>query len=549
MRVPTGRSLSGRDDRPADREEKRGISPVIAVVVLLGVTVVLGLTVGPFVLGTIGNLAEETPDGEFAFLFEQDVDTDRTDSFGTQLSSGDGLMVIQMESDTTLDPANIEVRTAGSGGSLLTDTPDAVYAPGDRLRQGDTIDVAAARGETVQVIWTGTDGDRSTVLASLTVPALGSSVPPGVPSPTLDCEWVEDKTASGTLDVEQGDEFAAGDVVACDSFASVADSTVDITGDLTVVADIDADSVTVGDGSFAEAGDVYGAIESSTTIDLTALTVSDSLTAGGVVTLDTVTAEGGVNATGDVSMDNSTVDGRVVTGEDLTLDNSTVTGDVEVTDTLTCEGDSTIAGEDCATYRTALFDVDITATTWPGVENETFRVEVVAENTRIDSGSRSIELVVDGTTHDTVTVSDLGRDQSELVVLEWTPGPGDAGERTVSVETDKSSRDNLDSRPVDVVENSTGLPTVNEFTTSTGKNSITVDWNVSAGDANLSVVTVELHDAQGDAAGEETWFLDDDTATGSVTFTGLATETHSIKLDVSDRDNDFVREIKRTTPN
>jgi flagellin-like protein len=538
-------ALAGRESWSVDQ---RGVSPVVGVVLMLGVTVVLGLMIGPAVFGTIGGLADETPDADFAFFYEEDIDSDRTDDFGAQVTGDTGLMVVRMESGESLDPGSVEVRSGASGGNLLTDTADDVYGPDDRLQQGDTVDIVAARGETVELIWRASDGDESVILASMTVPGTSSPVPPGVPSPTLGCDWVDSETQSGTLDVEQGDEFGAGDVVACDSFDSIADSTVDIEGDLTVVADIDADSVTLRDGSFAEAGDVYGSIESSTDLDLAALTVTGPLTAGGELDVDTVTVEDDIDAGGPVEINDSTVDGDVVTGGDLTLESATVTNHVEVADSLTCSGGSTIAGEDCTTYRNAKFDISVTATTWPGIENETLRVVAVAENVRIDDGDRELSLVVDGTTRDTVDISALGSDESEQVLLSYEPANGSAGDHLVSIDTNETDRDDLDSRTVAVEEDHSGLPTVHEFTTTPGGSSITVDWNVSAGTTNLSAVTVELYDADGEAVGEQTWFLDGGAATGSETFDGLAPETHSITLDVSDQGDEFVREIAQETP-
>jgi len=523
------------------------VSPVIGVVLLLAVTVTLGLVVGPAVIGNIGSLASETPNGEFAFFFEEG-DEGGTDDFGTSLSAGDGLMIVEMESDRNLDPANVELQSETTGGSLLTDTPDSVYAPGDLMRQGDTLRVAATRGETLRLVWTGTESDQSAVLSELRVPERGSSVPPGVPEPTLGCDWLDSETASGDLFVTQGSEFEAGDVLACDSVSSTADGTVDIEGELTVVADIDADTVNLRDGGFSTGGDVYGSVTSAGDTDLAALSVTGPVTAGGDLTLDGVTAESGLDSANAATVTDSTVSGTVVTGGDLTLDNTTVTGDIEVGGSLTCEGGSTVAGEDCTDYRDAKFDLDITATTWPGVEGDTLRVEAVAENVRIDAGSRDIDLVVDGTTHDTVSVSGLDSDQSERVVLEWTPGSGDAGEVTVNLETSQSSRDSLDSKVVAVAENLDGLPVINEFSSTAGNNEITVDWNVSAGASNLSVVTVEATDAEGDLADEETWFLDSQAATGSVTFDGLDAETHSVTLGISDQQNEFRQALELTTP-
>lgn len=81
--------------------------------------------------------------------------------------------------------------------SLLTDTPDSVYTAGDRLRQGDTLRVAAARRETRRPVWVGTDGDQSAVLSNLRVPEHGSSGPPGVPEPTLGCDRLDSETTGG----------------------------------------------------------------------------------------------------------------------------------------------------------------------------------------------------------------------------------------------------------------------------------------------------------------------------------------------------------------
>ncbi len=48
-----------------------GCESCYRVVLLLAVTVMLGLVVGPGVIGNIGSLANETPNGESAFFFEE----------------------------------------------------------------------------------------------------------------------------------------------------------------------------------------------------------------------------------------------------------------------------------------------------------------------------------------------------------------------------------------------------------------------------------------------------------------------------------------------
>ncbi len=256
------------------------------------------------------------------------------------------------------------------------------------------------------------------MLPELRVPERGSSVPPGVPEPTLGCDSLDSETASGDLLLTQGSEFEADDILACDFVSSTADGTVDIEGELAVVTDIDADTVNLRNSGFSTGGDVYDSVTSAGDTDLAALSVTGPVTAGGDLTLDGVTAESGLDSANAATVTDLTVFGNIATGGDLTLDNTTVTGDIEVSRSLTCEGGSTVAGEDCTDYRNAKFDLDITAN-WPGVEGDSLRVEAVAENVRIDAGSRDIDLVVDSTTHDTVSASGLDSDRSY-----WGGPPG-----------------------------------------------------------------------------------------------------------------------------
>jgi len=531
--------VAGRSHGQTGGGDERAVSPVVGVALLLAVTVILGLTVGPFVLGSAGNLVTDTPDADFAFFYNEDMAFEPTDDFGTSITEGDGMMVIKMERGDTIDPANVEVRAATSGGNLLEDSE--VYGPDDRLRQGDTINVVINRGESVQVIWRAPGGDTSVILGELTVPGPSSTVPPGVPTPNLDCGWVDNVTDAngGDFDVEQGNEFAAGDVVGCDVFVDNNGVTVD--GDLTVVGSIDAGAVTLGPGGNADAGDVYGSIESDSRIDLNDLTVTGGLTAGDEIDLHGVTVEDDIEAGDFTQIDDSTVDGEVVVNDTLEIQDTTITGHVDA-ESIDCDGNATIAGEDCMDYKKPKFDASITATTYPGLENETFRVEAVVENVRIESGTRNVSLTVDGTQHDSKSLT-LAGGETALVPLAWA-NVSDPGEQLdVVVGTNRPGRDNNDTRTVAVESNPGSLPTVDMFQTSAGGGSITVDWSVTAGAANLSVVSVEVIDAQGEEVGTERMFFDEQTAGGNETFT-VASETHSVRLVIDDHDGQSVRRLR-----
>ena len=536
--------VAGRSHGQTGGGDERAVSPVVGVALLLAVTVVLGLTVGPFVLGSAGDLVSDTPDADFAFFYNEDVAFEPTDDFGTSITAGDGMMVIKMERGDALDPANIEIRATTSGGNLLGDTPDDVYGPDDRLRQGDTMEVVITRGERVQVIWRSPDGDTSLILGELIVPGPSSTVPPGVPTPNLDCGWVDNVTDAngGDFDVDQGDEFAAGDVVGCDVFVDNNGVTVD--GDLTVVGSIDAGAVTLGPGGNADAGDVYGSIESDSRIDLDDLTVTGGLTAGDEIDLHGVTVEDDIEAGDFTQIDDSTVDGDVVVNDTLEIQDTTITGHVDA-EVIDCDGNATIAGEDCMDYKKPKFDASISATTYPGLENETFQVEAVVENVRLEEGDRTVSLTVDGTQRDSKPLT-LAGGESALVPLEWANVSDAGGQLDIVVGTNRTGRDNNDTRTVAIEENPDTLPTVHEFTTSTTGDSITVDWNVSAGAANLSRVAVEVVDGAGEVTNSSAWFFSDtdDSATGSVTFTNLDAQTHSVKLAIDDQADRFVRKIR-----
>lgn len=542
MRRRTRALLTARDSESADSEEARlvrsdrAVSPVVGVALLIAVTVVLGLAIGPFILGTAGDLVSDTPEGEFAFFYDEDVAFEPDDSFGMSITEGEGMMVLKMERGDTLDPANVEIIATTSGGNLLEDTPDEVYGPDDRIRPGDTIDVVVNRGERVQVVWTAPDGDSSVVLGDLTVPGPSSVVPPGVPSPNLGCDWVDGVISNDDFEPEQGDDFDAGDVVACD--VSV-DGHVGVDGDLTIVGSISAGSVTLGPGEHEDGGDVYGSIQSDGSIDLENLTVTDNLQANMNVTLDDVTAEGDIDAGEDAEITDSTVDGDVVVDGTLTLTDSTITGHVDATK-IDCNGDSMIAGEECETYPHAKFDISITATTFPGVTDEPFKVETVIENVRIEERTEKIVLDVDGEQDSESVTLDGG--ESTLEVFEWTPESADT--YTINVTTEDPDRHEPAVQLETVEEDIGDRPIVNEFDVSTGGDSITVDWDVSSGSANLSFVGVELVDSDGEFAGAESWFLNDEEASFDRTFDELDAGQYSVKLEIDDQDNQFVREIE-----
>ncbi len=119
--------------------EKRAVSPVIGVVLMVAVVVILAAVIGAFVLG-LGGSQTDAPQASFSY----------------DASTGD----LTMTGGDTLDGAIVEVVTGNN-----TQT----WGGGD-ITAGSTINIGTvANGETITVNWVPTDGGASATLWQTTV--------------------------------------------------------------------------------------------------------------------------------------------------------------------------------------------------------------------------------------------------------------------------------------------------------------------------------------------------------------------------------------------
>jgi hypothetical protein len=327
------RSRLERDGPGTRAGDGRAISQVVAVVLLLGSTVLLAAVAGPLVFDTIRNVGNDTPEAQLAFLYEQGgpLDADSTtDDFDTQFEQGDGTVTIQFRNGDTLDPANVEIRGSVSGGNLLDDTPTDVVAQGEMVRDGATFTVTADRNETISVIWSDDAGEESAVLGSFTPAAPAQSTGPWVPDPDAQCEYIETQLDSGATHIK-----ILGTVVECD-FTQYYPEITDITiksedGDFgAVVGEVNG----TGDINIDNGGTFQGNLESGTggsngdiNIKNGSSVYSDVVAKGsGYVDIDGGSkVAGSVDAVQGVSLQSSSsVSGDIVSGTDGN-------GDVDVT--------------------------------------------------------------------------------------------------------------------------------------------------------------------------------------------------------------------------
>ena len=84
------------------------------------------------------------------------------------------------------------------------------------------------------------------------------------------------------------------------------------------------------------------------------------------------------------------------------------------------------------------FDVTIDSTNSPVDESNTLTVDATVKNAGAQQGTQTVTLSVDGTERDSQSES-LDAGNSTQISLSWTPGGGDAGDYTATVESDNTS--------------------------------------------------------------------------------------------------------------
>lgn len=156
-------------DRDRQRDE-RGVSPVVAVVLMLAITVTLVGVAIPMVFAHTDQVGDPAPDANFAFSYTEDVSTGETDSFGAAGDDpdpdADGKIALVLESGDSIPAEQLTVTGTASSGAL-GDSDE--FEEGDVVSSGTRVTVWANRGDTVQLIWTAPEEDTSAILAEFTV--------------------------------------------------------------------------------------------------------------------------------------------------------------------------------------------------------------------------------------------------------------------------------------------------------------------------------------------------------------------------------------------
>jgi len=120
-------------------DNERAVSPVIGVILMVAITVILAAVIGAFVLGLGDQVSDTPPNAQIGFDFS-------TNSVELSHDGGDNIQ-------------NDSVSITANGSEVTT----ASWGDGTEISAGDTINVTnesnlnLGSGNTVRVIWTGSD--------------------------------------------------------------------------------------------------------------------------------------------------------------------------------------------------------------------------------------------------------------------------------------------------------------------------------------------------------------------------------------------------------
>jgi flagellin-like protein len=145
--------------------EDRAVSPVIGVILMVAITVILAAVIGTFVLG-LGQNVQSTPQASFSFDFDtgsDPVNVNVTHNGGDRLESGDNTNTVRI---VTSKSSTTWVNSSGTGNAETSISAGSTY---DNFQYAGS--ATNSSGETVRVVWTGTNNESSATLGSQEAPA------------------------------------------------------------------------------------------------------------------------------------------------------------------------------------------------------------------------------------------------------------------------------------------------------------------------------------------------------------------------------------------
>ncbi|WP_303647866.1 type IV pilin N-terminal domain-containing protein [Haloarchaeobius amylolyticus] len=123
--------------------EKRAVSPVIGVILMVAITVILAAVIGAFVLNIGGN-QEKVPQASFSFA---------VNGTGLDITHDGGESVATGQVTFTVD--GVDQTSPFSGDTSWT--------------AGETFTISASSGQKVNIVWSASSGSSSNIIGTYTV--------------------------------------------------------------------------------------------------------------------------------------------------------------------------------------------------------------------------------------------------------------------------------------------------------------------------------------------------------------------------------------------
>ena len=146
--------------------EKRAVSPVIGVILMVAITVILAAVIGTFVLG-LGESVQSTPQAKFAFDY-QNSDVTITHEGGDAISSEE-LNVSATSGFGYYDATGALNATGSSSLSFKEMGITGEVSAGNSVKIGKS-DGSGFNTDTVRVVWSDMDTDKSATLSKWSGP-------------------------------------------------------------------------------------------------------------------------------------------------------------------------------------------------------------------------------------------------------------------------------------------------------------------------------------------------------------------------------------------
>ena len=158
--------------------DRRGVEPVIGVILMVAITVILAAVIATFVLGLGEEVEAVSPDATFQFDLDDQVDpNERADGFGYDATAGVGenaaLLTIQHNGGDSIAAADLFNRgdlTYGSGAWSDNRTASGFGSASD-VSAGDRFELWIEPGDRVEVVWEDETLEHSSVLIIYNAPA------------------------------------------------------------------------------------------------------------------------------------------------------------------------------------------------------------------------------------------------------------------------------------------------------------------------------------------------------------------------------------------